>query len=348
MRTYVFSFTKNGAMQSLRIRDLLKAQDMPVNLYGFKVYPDLEGEIQAYGSDLKAVVKKVFCPESLLIFVGACGIAVRAIAPFIRDKQSDPAVICIDEIGSFVIPLLSGHMGGANHWAQRIAAEITAQAVITTATDLHGLLAIDQWALEQNMHIGELQVAKKISAMLLAGETVGMDSEFEVAGKIPSGIVLSKSAKTGFRISLDDQTHPYDFTLHLVPRIVYLGIGCRKGVASESVEDLVLDFLEEAHISLKAIAGIASIDLKSKEKGLLDFAAKYELPLSFFTAESLNQVSGSVTPSEFVQEITGVDNVCERAAVLLSDYGKLIMPKKSLNGVAVALAQKSWRVDFEN
>jgi len=348
MRACLFSFTRNGAKCSVAVKDLLLAQGVEVALYAPKVYPEFAGEIQVYPSDLKAIVREVFASCSLLVFIGACGIAVRAIAPFVQDKQMDPAVICMDEVGAHVIPILSGHIGGANHWTHKIADAIGAQAVITTATDLNGLLAIDQWAVDHNLYIGELKVAKKISALLLEGRTVGMDSDFEVTGNIPANIRPTRESSVGFCISLDDKRMPYETTLHLVPRIVYLGIGCRRGISLEAIEKLVLDVLKKENISFQAIAGIASIDLKCKETGLVNFAAKYKLPLVFFSGQELDNIPGQFTGSDFVKQTTGVNNVCERAAVLLSDHGKIMVKKTICNGVAIALAQKAWRAHFED
>ena len=113
-----------------------------------------------------------------LVFVGAAGIAVRAVAPHVRDKFTDPAVAAVDEAGRWVVPLLSGHVGGANDLARRIAALTGGQAAVSTATDVNGLFAVDQWAARQGFAIEDRTAAKAVSAALLDGEAVGFASDF--------------------------------------------------------------------------------------------------------------------------------------------------------------------------
>ena len=144
----------------------------------------------------------------------------------------------------------------------------------------------------------------------------------------------------------NDELEPFVVTLNLMPRIYYLGIGCRRNTAMEDIENLVLQNLAELKINIKAIAGIASVDLKKDEKGLLAFAEKYKLPIKFYTADELESQQGEFSSSEFVQSIVGVSNVCERSAAAVSGGSKIILPKKSKNGVTVAIAKKDWLVNF--
>ena len=164
-----------------------------------------------------------------IIFVGACGIAVRAIAPYIRDKMTDPAVVSIDERGRFAVSLLSGHVGGANELASQVAAAVGGTPVISTATDLSGLFAVDVWAVKQNLYICERTLAKSVSAALLDRKLVGFRSDFPVAGPLPAGLIKG-SAPLGVYVTLDRHQNPFEQTLHLEPRIVTVGVGCRRGV----------------------------------------------------------------------------------------------------------------------
>ncbi len=348
MKAVVLSFTRNGAKLSLVLKEVLRQQGYEVETYAPKAYSGAGSGHHDYDPGLNRIVQEAFASCPLLVFIGACGIAVRAVAPFVRAKQADPAVICLDEKGTYAIPLLSGHIGGANRLALIIGEKIGAQPVITTATDLHGLPAVDQWAAKRNLHIGDWQAAKKISAHLLEGKTVGLDSDFEITGELPPAILTARQGPVGICISLDGAKKPYEITLNLVPKIVHLGLGCRQNTTLEALEEAVFAVLQPKNISPQAIAGIATIDLKSKELGLIEFAAKYQLPLTFFSAQELDGLDGEFTGSAFVKRVTGVDNVCERAAVLASDHGRLLVRKKALNGVSVALAQKSWRVYFED
>lgn len=266
-----------------------------------------------------------------LIFVGAAGIAVRSIAPCIRDKYTDPAVVSVDEAGRFAVPLLSGHVGGANRLARRLAALTGGRAVVSTATDLHGLFAVDLWAAERGMALSDRKLAKEISAALLEGTPVGFASEF--GHSCPPGLTEG-AADLGIWVTCHTGRGPFRHTLRLAPKCLTLGIGCRR----EAEEGAVAAAVDEALAGLDpaAVAGAATIDLKREEVGLLAFCASRGWPLKFYSAGELARAAGDFTPSLFVEQVTGVDNVCERAAVL--EGGKLLVPKRAKNGVTVAVA----------
>lgn len=285
-----------------------------------------------------------------LVFFTAAGIAVRCIAPFVSDKFHDPAVLVVDESARFVIPLLSGHAGGANRLAGIIAKALDSQPVITTATDGRGLFAVDVFAVENGLVISDRTKAKRISSRLLAGEEAAVFSD--CAGKLRlSNSSLRKclnrygkgtvqaADRAGADIILSFRQLPEDpaDALYLIPRILTLGIGCRKGTARDRISDAVLEMLEKNGIFRQAVSGIASIDLKKNEAGLLAFAKEWQLPIIFYTADELRAVSGDFVPSSFVESVTGVDNVCERSAVLLAGKnGGLLISKHKKDGVTAA------------
>ncbi len=345
MKAVIFSYTRKGAWLSLRIRKCLQALDYETEVYTSEKYVEVDSLLKK-SAGCKEEAKQAFQDDQVIVYIGSCGIAVRSIAPHIKNKTVDPAVISIDELGRFVIPLLSGHIGGANEIARKIAHEINAQAVITTATDINGLFAVDEWATKNNVHIGNMHAAKEIAAALVDGESVGLISKYEVDGEIPSGIVRNKKARVGIAIGDNDELKPFPVTLNLMPKAYYLGIGCRRDKALEDIEQLVLSQLSELKINIESIAGIASVDLKKDEKGLLAFAEKYRLPISFYTAAELESQQGEFSSSEFVQSIVGVSNVCERSAVAASEGGSIVLPKTSQNGVTLAIAKKDWLINF--
>ena len=282
-----------------------------------------------------------------IVYIGACGIAVRAIAPFLRDKTVDPAVITVDEQGHFVVSLLSGHLGGANQLAVEAAAVLGATPVISTATDLHGCFAVDLWAQKQGIILDSRETAKAISARLLDGGTVGFYSDFPIDGNFPNGLYSAEAGELGICVTLNADKHPFERTLRAFPRVVTLGVGCRRGVATETFEAVLLGALSEMRLPLEAVMGLATIDLKREENCLCNFARKYDLSLSFFSADELAELSGRFSASGFVQQVTGVDNVCERAAVLASG-GTLYFGKYTGQAVTVAAAVSNWRVNFGN
>ena len=279
-----------------------------------------------------------------LIFVGAAGIAVRAIAPFIKSKVSDPAVIVIDEGGSFVIPVLSGHLGGANDLARELAAVTGGVPVITTATDVSGRFAVDEWAKRQHCHVKDPKKIVRVSSKILSGQEIAVQSDWPVSGATPE---LVRTAAAGeipdVTVSIRRQETP---SLRLVPRIAVLGIGCRKGTEADFLERCFERFLEDSGIEDAAVCSAASIDLKKDEPGLTEFCRRRGIPFVTYTAEQLRAAEGDFTPSAFVREITGVDNVCERSAVLAADGGGLLVRKTKFDGVTMALALKPCQPDW--
>jgi cobalt-precorrin 5A hydrolase len=280
-----------------------------------------------------------------LIYIGAAGIAVRAIAPYLKSKASDPAVVVVDECGRFSISLLSGHLGGANALAEKIAALIGATPVVTTATDISGVFAVDSWAKRQGLIVANPARIKGVSARLLAGETVSFESEFLVAGAPPKGVVLTDNSgdiRVSWRAQGDSDA------LHLVPPAVTLGIGCRKGTAVEAIDTAFSRLIERSGCHPAAIAQVCSIDLKKHEPGILAFCARRALPYLTFSAQELADTPGEFQASAFVKSVTGVDNVCERSAVRGSGAGgQLIYKKCAENGVTMALAIRPYPLRFD-
>lgn len=341
----VVSFTKRGVALSLKIQYLLNEEGMDTKVYAIDKYAK-SLEVHSVGN-LSDWCKDKFEQSEAMIFIGACGIAVRTIAPFIKHKAKDPAVIVVDEIGKYIIPILSGHLGGANALALTLSNLISGEAIITTATDIHHKFAVDVWAKDNNLYIKDINITKLISVAVLENTKVGLYSEIPIIGDIPSALLVKETGELGISISANENIYPYDITLQLIPKIFSLGIGCRKGKTLDEIEEIVINLLKEVGISIHSIVNIASITLKQNEEGLVGFCNKYNIPFVVYSAKQLNDVKGSFTDSEFVKGIVGVDNVCERAAVLGSDEGKLIIKKYAKEGITVAIAEKAWCVNFE-
>ena len=300
--------------------------------------------------DLAQWTRESFAAADALLFVGAAGIAVRAIAPYVRSKTSDPAVLVMDVGGTWVIPLLSGHIGGANRLAQRIAGLSGARPVLTTATDVRGLWAVDDWATGCGLVIANPGAIKAISSKLLAGDTVRVRSDVAFSDSPPAQVELVDA----FRDAAGDRgpdvlisafapaSDGHGTFLRLIPRVVRVGIGCRRGVAQEQVEAawrVALDTLVERGVGFldeRAVLGVYSIDLKAHEPGLLAFCVRHGWPLTTHSADELAAVEGDFSGSPFVREVTGVDNVCERAARL--GGARPLLSKLVHDGVTIALA----------
>ena len=342
MRIEIASFTQRGAELAARLAERLRAQGEDVRAWANGRYAEQAGLTPMPSAADWA--KQVFPAADALIFVGAAGIAVRSIAPLLRSKLTDPAVISVDEAGQFAIALVSGHVGGANDLARRIAALTGGQAVVSTATDVNGRFAVDEWIARSGMALVNPRAVRAFAAALLDGKTVGLSSEFPMEGPLPEGVEWAQSGAVGLYVGVR-RVSPFDETVCAVPRIVTLGIGCRRGISREVIEEAVAMAMEREQLRPEALCGAASIDLKRDEAGLLNFCERHKLSIRFYSAEDLNAVSGEFTASERVRRVTGVENVCERAAVLAG--GRLISRKFAHNGVTVAMAMADFHLNFE-
>ena len=333
----VIAFTRRGAALGKELTGLFEKATLHVP-------PRLGDELgEASYESLSGWTAEYWGAEAL-VFIGACGIAVRAIAPHVRDKLTDPCVVCVDEGGQFAVPILSGHVGGGNDLARRVAACTGGTAVVTTATDVNGRFSVDQWAARQGLHLGNRGVIKAISAALLEGREVGFASDFPWEGPLPDG-VGREGAQVGFAVTLDPKASPFPQTLRLSPPVLALGVGCRRGTAAAAIAGAVDEALARGGLAPEAVYQVCTIDRKGDEAGLVEFCRSRGLPLVTYSAEELAAVPGEFTPSLFVEKTVGVDNVCERSA--LAGGGRLLMPKQAGSGVTVAVAQRPYTVRFD-
>ena len=337
MKIAIFAYSRQGCCTAAKITALLETdliQKFTLSRFEAADFEILKSQDPEFYGEL-------FRNMDALIFVGACGIAVRNIAAFVKSKCSDPAVLCVDELGKYVIPILSGHIGGGNDLARKLAGKMNAEAVITTATDINHRFSVDNWAAKNRMIIDDMSIAKKISAQILEKD-VKMCADFDLP-EYPQGVTAGNQGRLGIYITWSKKK-PFDETLRLIPQILHIGIGCRKNTPKEKIKSVVEQVVLEQNIDERAIKYAASIDLKSQEKGLLEFCRKKQWEIQFYSAEELQNVEGSFSRSEFVQKITGVDNVCERAA--LKNANRLIVPKTARDGVTVAIAAEKVEVNF--
>lgn len=288
---------------------------------------------------LRDLVGEAFSHADALLFWSAAGIAVRSIAPFLDHKSRDPAVLVLDEKGTHCISLLSGHMGGANELAKTVAGLCGADPVITTGTDTERLFSVDEFARKNDLIVTDWEKAKRISADVLAGKKLRIGCEEETAFQTVEGmdaqewILGSLPEDSDVWISARPLSVP-QHVLQLIPRTVTVGIGCRKGTEQSAIEKGLDDFLSRCDVDRRAVRCIASIDLKKEEKGLKDLCLKHGIPFVTFTADELTQAPGEYPSSEFVREVTGADNVCQRSAALAAgNDSECLAPKTVIDGI---------------
>ncbi|MCI8551083.1 MAG: cobalamin biosynthesis protein CbiG [Lachnospiraceae bacterium] len=296
---------------------------------------------------------KAFAEYDGLIFVGACGIAVRAIAPFLKDKFQDPAVVAIDEGAGFAIPLLSGHVGGANDLGRLTARLSGAAPVVSTATDLNGLFAVDVFAKKNHLFLSDRELAKKCSAKVVAGKQIPFYSSQPVCGKLPGELVFFEEKdeflrQPGLKVAVSEQRFfGNGEILYLVPKTVTAGMGCRRGIQKEQLFGRLQEAFFAAGIFMEALEQVATIEKKKEEEGLKKLVEELSVAFLWYTGEELGRLSGAFSHSGFVEETVGVDCVCERAAVMGSGGGALLFSKQAGEGITVAAAKREQKLRFD-
>ncbi len=278
------------------------------------------------------------------IFIMSAGIVVRVIAPHIRHKTIDPAVVVLDEKGYHAISLLSGHIGGANELAAEVGQITGAEPVITTATDINQVPAIDLLAKKANLFIENPEAVKTVTMAVLKREEILL---YDPCSYLSCGNAhfrrtadfyeMTHGSIPGIFIADTQADLPLN-VLILRPRSLVAGIGCNRNTDKEEMKALLYETLGKSGLSPNSLRSIASIDIKKDEAGLIALAEELELPLRFFSREELSRVETIETPSETVEKHIGVKSVCEAAAILASETGTLIVPKHRTRNVTVAIA----------
>ncbi len=384
LRIYVMAFTAAGLETAERLSGIFSQQkNAEVRFFAparLAQAADLEAaaaELPAFSSSsLVEFTSLAFAEADHIIYIGAAGIAVRAIAPHLKSKDTDPGVIVMDEKAAYVIPILSGHIGGANALALDMARTLGAQAVITTATDVNGVIAIDSWAMQNHMKIDRIGNIKHISSAVLENRRIKLYTQcrgkfavlkseelkalyegFEAADSLDSSNPSESSGSdvplvviTDSHSLIEDVRKRFPEALMLIPCVTFAGMGCRKDIDFLPAKELFDQALTELDLDVRAIRSLNSVDLKKDEKALLMLAEKYGIEFKTFSAEELMEAElhtdAEMSHSELVSRVAGAGNVCERAAVMGAVMGAtgsesdiyIIMKKTKRNGVTIAVS----------
>lgn len=278
-----------------------------------------------------------------LVFIMATGIVVRTIAPLIKSKKTDPAVVVLEEKGRYAISLLSGHLGGANDLARRIAHFLKGEAVITTSSDINDLPSIDLWAEGKGFVIENEEGLPEVATRLIDKGSLNVYSEIDI-DLPPHFKKISDLNSADLVITNKDlKFMAREPILILRPKNLVIGIGCNSGTSVHEIGEAVRKVLSEKGLSFHSIHSIATIDRKAEEPGLIEFAKRHGFGISYFAAEELNSVV-NLQPSAFSQSrlvfnATGAYGVAEPAALLASVSSELLVPKQKIGNVTIAVAQ---------
>jgi len=307
--------------------------------------------------NLSARLEQTFGQHSGHVFIMSTGIVVRIIAPLIQHKTQDPAVVVVDDGGNHAISLLSGHLGGANDLARQIADMLGARPVITTATDVNRLPAIDVLAQKNGLAIENPAAIKTVNMAILTGEKIRIHDPYHYLNDRLPNSELSDFSGSGGKLEQHRQDPEINSTpgvfiddvemdlssrvLVLRPPSLVAGIGCNRNTGKDEIKGLLEKVLANSNLSPVSLRCLASIDVKADEAGLIALGDDLNLPLRFFERQELNRVENIENPSNIVEKHVGVKSVCEAAAILASGNGTLIVPKHSTRNVTVAIARIS-------
>lgn len=362
----IIFFTKNGLYTGQKIRAYYEKNGQDVSLIAgsASVLSQAEAEdlqVTVIAEHVKHYVQTYFekSDTECFVFIGATGIAVRMVAPVLKSKWTDPAVIVVDELGKFVIPLLSGHTGGANGYALALAGGIKGQAVVTTASDLERIPAFDVWAREKQLVLLQKEKFAKLAAAHLEHRSIGILLE-EGSPKEEFGLEQYFADCGWVHIFLRSEIEKWELMEHKLfvgsrkdaevvsdywfcPQRLVLGIGCKKGCSFETIYQVLKEALLSAGFSenaIECICEIHSIDLKRAEPGIKKLSEYLSVPFLCHSTDTLQKVQGCTSSSDFVKEVTGVSCVCESAALFGAGGETLLLPKYAKTGVTIALAVK--------
>lgn len=344
MKIAVMSFTSSGKEVSEKIKLELDKSSTS--------YDVIEIGKQTFEDKLSNHMNDIFSSYDALVFISSTGIAVRLIAPFIKSKTSDPAVIVIDDLGKHTISLLSGHIGGANELTLEISDILKNEAIITTASDGRGIDAVDVFAKRNNFYIEDMEQAKILTALMVEGKRIKLISEvcvelnyknvetiieedLEYKSEVSCEGIIIVSSNQNVEKYLKEKNGKSICILR--PRNLNIGIGCRRGKTKDEIMVGIMEVFKDNNLSLKSIGKIGTIDIKHDEVGIIEVSKELNAEMVLFSKDDIGNVSDQFEKSKFVKSNVGVTSVCEPSAYLLGK--EIIVYKKIFNGVTIAVSR---------
>ena len=348
MKIAVIAITRNGVRLGAKVKNGLTA----ATLFVPRRYAGAAEGATPYDGELKELIARLWPEVEGLVCIMATGIVVRLVAPHLRAKDRDPAVVVMDDAGNFAISLLSGHLGGANELACRCAFITGAREVITTATDVNGLPSFDTLAKEEGWVIEELSRVKLLNRLLLDDERIAVVDPtgrvriaFHGRGRLSCHENFREALESGARgcLFVTNRQLPSRLDsgniLVLRPKNLVLGIGCNRGTGEEEIGEVVRATLKRLFLSPRSIFCVATAEAKRDEPGLVAFAASLGVPLLWYGSDELNGVACPSSPSAHALAAIGATGVAEPAALLASGGGTLLMQKLRSGNVTLAIAE---------
>ncbi|BDQ31873.1 cobalamin biosynthesis protein [Nitrosopumilus zosterae] len=345
-KTSVLAITKNG----VKIGENLKKIFPDWNIFAPSKFSDEKNDIIWYHESTSEKIVELFKNSNALICLFSLGAVIRLIAPHLKDKKTDPAVIVIDDKTNFVISVLSGHIGGANELTQEIADKLQALPVITTAADVNKTIAVDLVGREFNWKIDDDATVTKISAHMVNEEPIGI---FQDAGnknwfkELPKNVSiyknlddLKKSNSKAYLIISDrvvDEEISKESVIYRPPSLV-IGIGLHWDTTKETIKEGIENCLEKFKLSSKSIAKLVSIKKPQDVQGLIDLGKEMRIPVEYVNREDLAEISAP-NPSDAVKAFEGTASVSEAAAMKVSGGDLIVEKQKFPPNLTIAIAR---------
>lgn len=314
------------------------------------------GRVRGYETSVRQVLQSAFRAHTALVAIMASGIVVRDLAPLLRSKHADPGVVVLDEAGRHAVSLLSGHQGGANRLARRIADCLGGTAVITTASDVQDLPALDLLGEAEGWRLERAEAMTAVSAALVNGDSVGVVQEAGGeqwwAEPLPPNLMRYSSLRTlqearpAAAILITPHHVPPALLAAVPATVIYrpaclvVGVGCKRDTPAEQVLGAIRMTLAEAGLAEGSVELLVSVEDKAEEAGLLAAARALARPVRFYNREALAAAGPLPNPSPYVQKVLGIPGVAEPAAMLAAGAKKLLVQKRKFANVTVAVAQK--------
>ncbi|MBF7097176.1 cobalt-precorrin 5A hydrolase [Alkalibacter mobilis] len=331
-RIAVVSLTRQGAELAFKVSNVL--EDLDVDVYYQKKFKFSSG---IAFENFRNLIQNIFSEYSAIIFIMSTGIVVRSIASLIDSKDRDPAILVMDEKGTNIISLLSGHIGGANDMARLLANKINANPIITTASDVSNKPCVDTIAIRNDLIIDDLTCAKVITAMFVNGLGIKVVDEWNILfdENFPEtyeaeGYLVVSNLKN---LDLDK---PY---AKLIPKNLVLGMGCRKGVEFENIKEAIESVFDSNNLDIRALKMISTVSVKSNEKGIIGASEYYGVPLKIYEIEELEKTELKFTQSQFVKNTIGTGAVAEPCGFLGSQGGEMLVQKTIIDNITLSI----WR-----
>ena len=326
MKIAIWSVTRGAGKVALKLSEKISA-----DVYTLKKF-EIDNSIQMENFTDKLESK--FSSYDAHIFIMATGIVVRKIASLIKRKDTDPAVLVIDEKERFVISLLSGHLGGANELTEELAEKFSLLPVVTTSSDITGKIAIDTLSQKMQCQMENLEKAKNITSLIVDNKNVDI--------LLPKNVTVGKNCGTSSGVVISSNKENIE-VMRIYPENLIIGVGCRRGTVKENILIAIEKVMKKHNLSYRSIKKIATVDVKADEKGLIEAAKALNKELIIVERKEIAPIENMFKGSEFVKKQIGVTCVSEPCAYIASNKNGIFLEKKFIdNGITISIYEEKF------